>query len=60
MNLVSVVLQYTKKQNHTYTHSKQYTTHKITNTMFQRNKEPKLELQHNNTDNTKYTKKINK
>jgi hypothetical protein len=24
--------------------------------MFQRNKEPKVELQHNNTENTKHTK----
>ena len=50
---VAVVLQYTKKQNNTYTHSKQYRTHTITNTMhnahkitnimFEPNKEPKVE-----------------
>jgi hypothetical protein len=51
-----------KTQNNIYTHSKQYTTHKITNTIFQPNKEPKVEeseLQHNNTENTEHTKNKN-
>jgi hypothetical protein len=55
--LVAVVLQYTKK--HTHTHSKQYTTHKITNTIFQPNKEPKVEesaSQNSNTENTEHEK----
>jgi hypothetical protein len=40
---VAVVLQYTKTQNNTYTRSKKYTTHKITNIMFQPSKERKVE-----------------
>ena len=38
-----------KTQNNTHTHSKQYTTHKITNTIFQPYKE---------TENTEHTKKM--
>jgi hypothetical protein len=50
----------TQRHKITHTHSKQYTTHEITNTILQPNKEPKIEesaLQHNNTENMEHTKK---
>jgi hypothetical protein len=57
---VTVVLQYIKKQNNTYTHSKQYTTHKIIYTITQNYKQNAHKItniiQHNNTENTKHTK----
>ena len=49
----------TQKIAHTHTQNNTQHTkkHKITNIMFQSNKEFKVDLQHNNTENTKHTKK---